>query len=176
MHSPPGPCWRDGTTHIRMVAAEFVLRLLALIPAPRKKQIRYLGVFAPGAKWRGEVVLRPKPPTRKKEPCEHEDCEHAKATPDEIQPGHKVSRLTWSESMKRTFKLDVLACHKCGGRREVIALIPSGEIATKILAHLKLPLTAEGFLPIRAPPWDADFSQALAANDEIDRPFFDRQA
>ena len=32
------------------------------------------------------------------------------------------------------------------------ALIPSGEIATKILSHLKLPLTAEGFLPIRAPP------------------------
>ncbi len=37
--------WRDGTTHLRMPAAEFVLRLLALIPAPRKKQFRYLGVF-----------------------------------------------------------------------------------------------------------------------------------
>ena len=45
-----------------------------------------------------------------------------------------------------------------------------------LLAHLKLPLTAEGFLPIRAPPWDADFSRALAANDEIDRPFFDEDA
>ncbi len=33
--------WRDGMTHIRMAAAEFVLRLLALIPAPRKKQFRY---------------------------------------------------------------------------------------------------------------------------------------
>ena len=32
--------WRDGTTHIRMAAAEFMLRLLALIPAPRKKQFR----------------------------------------------------------------------------------------------------------------------------------------
>ncbi len=176
MHSPPGACWRDGTTHIRMVAAEFVLRLLALIPAPHKKQIRYLGVFAPGAKWRRQVVLKPKPPKAKKE--SDDACAHAKAEPkpDELKPGHKVSRLTWSESMKRTFKLDVLSCDKCGGRREVIALIPSGEIATKILAHLKLPITAEGFLPIRAPPWDADFSQALAANDEIDRPFFDRQA
>ena len=55
------------------------------------------------------------------------------------------------------------------------ALIPSGEIATKILSHLKLPLTAEGFLPIRAPPWGKDFGW-LAANDEVDRPFFDRQA
>ncbi len=64
----------------------------------------------------------------------------------------------------------------CGGGREVIALIPSGEIATKILTHLRLPVTAENFLPIRAPPWNADFSQALAANDEIDRPFFDEDA
>ena len=170
--------WRDGTTHIRMAAAEFVLRLLALIPAPHKKQIRYLGVFAANAKWRREVVLRPKSPKPKKEPCEHEECEHAEreAKADELKPGHKVSRLTWSQAMRRTFKLDVLNCDKCGGRREVIALIPSGEIATKILAHLKLPVDAQGFLPIRASPWDADFSQALAANDEIDRPFFDEDA
>lgn len=31
---------RDGTTHIRMAAPEFVLRLLALIPAPRMKWLR----------------------------------------------------------------------------------------------------------------------------------------
>jgi hypothetical protein len=48
----------------------------------------------------------------------------------------------------------------------LIATIPEGEIATKILAHLKLPVTAEGFLPIRAPPWE-DFGWAYsAANDE----------
>ena len=166
-----------------MAAAEFVLRLLALIPAPHKKQIRYLGVFAANAKWRREVVLRPKAPKPKKESCDA-DCEHAKAEPqpDELKPGHKVSRLIWSQAMRRTFKLDVLSCEKCGGQREMIALIPSGEIAAKILAHLKLPVDAEGFLPIRAPPWDPDFSQALVANDEprfadeIDRPFFDEDA
>ncbi len=63
-----------------------------------------------------------------------------------------LSRLSWSQVMRRTFKLDLLEC-PCGGRREVIALIPSGEIATKILAHLRLAVTAESFLPIRAPPW-----------------------
>lgn len=35
----------------------------------------------------------------------------------------------------------------------------------KIQAHLKLPIAAEGFLPIRAPPWD-DFGWAYAANDD----------
>ncbi len=58
-----------------------------------------------------------------------------------------VSRLTWSEAMKRTFKLDVLQSDRCDGRREVIALIPEGVIATRILAHLKLPVDAEGCLP-----------------------------
>ncbi len=76
--------------------------------------------------------------------------------------------------MRRTFKLDVLEC-PCGGRREVIALIPSGEIATKILAHLRLAVTAESFLPIRAPPWADDLGWS-AANDEVDLPFFDEDA
>ena len=169
--------WRDGTTHIRMAAAEFVLRLLALIPAPRKKQFRYLGVFAANAKWRREVVLRPKPPKRKKEAAAGENaCTHPEreAKPDATQPGHALSRLSWSQAMRRTFKLDVLKC-ACGGRREVIALIPSGEIATKILAHLRMPVTAEGFLPIRAPPWGEDFGWA-AANEEVDLPFFEDEA
>ncbi len=150
---------------------------LHVVPAPRKKQFRYLGVFAANAKWRREVVLRPKPPKRKKELANAEpDCEHAarEAKPDDTQPGHALSRLSWSQAMRRTFKLDVLQC-VCGGRREVIGLIPSGEIATKILAHLHLPVTAEGFLPIRAPPWDDDLGWT-AANDEVDLPFFDEDA
>ena len=156
--------WRDGTTHIRMAAAEFVLRLLALIPAPHKKQIRYLGVFAANAKWRREVVLRPKLPKRAAEKaCEAGTCDHAhaEAKPDDLQPGHTVTRLTWSLAMRRSFKLDVLEC-ACGGRREVIAVIPSGEIATKILAHLKLPVQAEGSRVLTRPPRSASMYSAAA--------------
>ncbi len=156
--------WRDGTTHLRMPAAEFVLRLLALIPAPRKKQFRYLGVFAANASWRQDVVRRPKQPNREKEREKTGCCSlgQHKPKPDDQQPGHHVSRLTWASAMQRAFKIDTLHCDRCGGRREVIAMIPSGEIATKILAHLKLPVAAEGFLPIRAPPWADDFEWAEA--------------
>ena len=76
--------------------------------------------------------------------------------------------------MRRTFKLDVLKC-ACGGRCEVIALIPSGEIATKILVHLRLRVTAESFLAIRAPPWTEDFGRQ-AANDEVEQPLFEDDA
>ena len=34
------------------------------------------------------------------------------------------------------------------------------------LAHLKLPVDAEGFLPIRAPPWDPFVEAMLAGNDD----------
>jgi hypothetical protein len=67
--------------------------------------------------------------------------------------------------MRRVFSNDVLHCEKCGGRRKLIAAIAEGEIAVKILAHLKLPIEAEGFLPIRAPPWD-DFGWAYSAANE----------
>ena len=170
--------WRDGTTHVRMPAPEFVMRLLALIPVPKKKQIRYFGVFAPGAKWRREVVRRPMPAARKRKNDANCAVQKTPVGTDEIRPGHAVSRLTWSEAMKRTFKLDVLHCDRCGGRREVIALIPEGEIATRILAHLKLPVDAQGFLPIRAPPWEIFAADLRAENDDCvdeeppDLPFF----
>ena len=56
--------------------------------------------------------------------------------------------MPWHLLMRRVFAYDVLHCEKCGGRRSVIATIPEGDIAQKILAHLKLPLEAEGFLAL----------------------------
>ena len=84
--------------------------------------------------------------------------------------------------MKRTFKLDVLHCDLCGGRREVIALIPEEEIDTRILAHLQLPVDAQGFLPIRAPPWDPFLTEIFVRNTDcvdeepMDFPLFADEA
>ncbi len=51
-------------------------------------------------------------------------------------------------------------------------LIPSGKIVPKMLAHLHLPVTAEGLLHIRAP---RDWCRT-AVNDEFDLQFFDEAA
>jgi hypothetical protein len=165
--------WRDGPTHLRLPTSEFMMRLLSLLPVPRKQHLRYLSVFGANAAWRREVVPRPKPPKGKPE---HADaCGHAARAPaDERLPGHALSRLSWHLAMRRRFKIDAPQC-LCGGRREVIGLLPSGEVATKILAHMRLPVTTEGYLPIRAPPWDDDLGWA-AANDAVDLPFFDEAA
>ena len=41
--------------------------------------------------------------------------------------------------MKAAFRKDVLDCDKCVGTKQIIAAIPPGPIATKILRHLGLP-------------------------------------
>ena len=48
--------WRDGTSAIILTPTEFLERLTALIPPPRKNQIRYHGVFAPNARLRAQIV------------------------------------------------------------------------------------------------------------------------
>ena len=52
--------------------------------------------------------------------------------------------------MKAAFKKDVLHCDKCGGTKQVIAAIPPGAIASKILRHLGLPFSAHQKKP---PNW-----------------------
>ena len=173
--------WRDGTTHIRLSGPDFVLRLVALIPAPRRALLHYHGALAPASLWRGEIVKdTPRPRVKKTAETESAEaageeptCSHAKPSEAGAPVTSKPSRMCWSDLMKRVFAYDVLKCDKCGGRRKLIATIPEGEIAVKILAHLKLPIEAEGFLPIRAPPWDDPsagsgqaFSWAYAANED----------
>jgi len=41
--------------------------------------------------------------------------------------------------LKRVFAVDVLSCHRCGGRREVLALITEGSVVRAILDCLGLP-------------------------------------
>ena len=44
--------WRDGTTHQGTPPLEFMQRLAALVPRPRRHLIRFHGVLAPNAKLR----------------------------------------------------------------------------------------------------------------------------
>nr|WP_256329555.1 transposase [Nitrosomonas sp. Nm33] len=48
--------YRDGTTHIVMSPLEFMQRLAALVPRPRRNLIRFHGVLAPNAKLRFEII------------------------------------------------------------------------------------------------------------------------
>lgn len=54
-------------------------------------------------------------------------------------------------TLRRTFGLDVLACPRCGGRLQLIALIEHARVVERILRHPGLPTDRPEPRP-RAPP------------------------
>jgi len=112
--------WRDGTTHISFTPLDFIARLVALIPPPRMNMIRYHGVFAPNFKGREQIVKKTK--TKVSRPSDPES--------------HRQARLSWSETLKRVFEIDVTVCPKCNGRMEQIAVIRDKAVARKILESI----------------------------------------
>jgi hypothetical protein len=136
--------WRDGTTHLRLDPIELMERFAAQIPKPRINLVLYAGVLAPNAKLRAEVVLHARPAALPDPP----------ATETQTRADE---RETWSELMRITFQLDVLACPRCGGRLRHIATVLDVRVARRILEHLVLPARAPPELPPRDPPpfWPA---------------------
>ena len=110
---------------------------------------------------------------------------------DPLELERKAStRLTWAQALRAAFKIDILTCEKCGGTKQVIAAIPAGAIATKILRHLGLPTQVVtkaapcDVWRVRGPPGELDDlgdDEPQAHADAIDeeyeeigmRPFFD---
>jgi hypothetical protein len=58
----------------------------------------------------------------------------------------------WAELLKRVFAVDVLSCHRCGGRREVLALITDGTAVRAVLECVGLPDDAPLVHPGRGMP------------------------
>ncbi len=49
-----------------------------------------------------------------------------------------MSRMLWSQAMKRGLGIDVLTCEECGGKRTVLKVITDPKVITRILDHLDL--------------------------------------
>jgi hypothetical protein len=50
--------FRDGSTHVVLEPLDFIARLAALVPRPRRNLTRFHGVFAPNFKHRSRIVPR----------------------------------------------------------------------------------------------------------------------
>jgi hypothetical protein len=107
--------WRDGTSHLVFDPIEFMEKLAAITPRPAINLVR-----APRARWRAAVVRygRPEP-------------DASPSTADTWPRG----AWTWAALMHRVFALDVLACPRCGGRLQVIAIVQDPAVVQALLAH-----------------------------------------
>ena len=87
-----------------------------------------------------------------------------------------VSSMTWSQRLKRVFKLDIEICGRCGGFVRVIACIEDQDIIDRIVAHLRDKEPATHSLPLLMPPPRAPpGTSPLFAGKEPNFPQFDQQ-
>ena len=130
--------WRDGTAAIIIDPLDFLARLAALVPAPRRHLLRYYGTLAPNARVRSRIVSVA---ARVKSAAASSAC----APPDPASS--RSARLTWPELMLRVFKIDVLECPRCQSRLRIIATVTTPSAVKAILECLGL--------PARPPPLNA---------------------
>ncbi|MFT5290576.1 MAG: hypothetical protein ACI82F_002651 [Planctomycetota bacterium] len=164
--------WRDGTTHFVFDPLTFIERLAALVPRPGVHQVTYHGVLAPASTWRDMIVPPPPPLDLDPAPAGHKAkapaaqaapplqalaeyeaaVEYKAARSSPAPPSPSSDPYSWSALMRRVFRIDVLHCTHCGGRRKLIAFITHPPDIRRILGHLKLPVDPPPIAPARPPP------------------------
>jgi hypothetical protein len=155
--------WTDGTHSLLFTHSEFLERLVALIPAPKFHTTRYYGVLASRSTHRRYLPDKLTPLI---------DVEHGAndvqdsgpplaGSADKKQKLRKRKRIPWAQLLKRTFKIDVLKCDKCGGRMNLVAVVfdpPTIAITLRALG-----------LPVRAPPIAPARSRSLLDSGHLSR-------
>ena len=102
--------WKNGTRGIYFEGPDFLERLAALIPPPRKHQTRYHGIYAPSSRFQ-DVVKRLTALSERGFQLEKRNRRY-------------VYWFLWAQLLKRTF---MLRCPECAGMMQRIAFIHTPE-------------------------------------------------
>jgi hypothetical protein len=154
---------------------EFLDRLAALVPPPRKHRHRYHGVFAPNHKLRSAVTALAIANVGKPRDAAtdgHAVGGHAArgdATADccdscDKPPSHDTSRIAWAKLMARVGEEFPLECPGCGGDIRLIAFITEPGSIRKVLTHLGEPREPPPVSPARGPP--TDWGELVQVHDD----------
>ncbi len=122
----PKPGGHDGNAAEpeRVDALEFVARVLAQIPEPRKHLIRYYGYYSNAARGKRRKL---------DQPAEAEGQAATDPTPSEVSD----LKRTWAELLRRVYEIDPLLCPKCGSQMKVIAFITEPQVIRRIVECLE---------------------------------------
>ena len=111
----------------RIDAMEYVARVLAQIPPPRKHLVRYHGFYSSAA--RGK--------RRRRQDTEHQlETADAQAAPS---PDTAAARKRWADLLRRVYEVDPMVCPRCDGTMRVVGFITQPHAIRRILDHLKRP-------------------------------------
>jgi hypothetical protein len=150
---------------IELTPFEFLDRLAALIPPPRRHRHRYHRVFAPNHPLRPAVTAAAVGnigKQRKAKTVEHagvsdaagSGCCGSAGTIDAKPCHHDTSRVAWAKLLARGGEEFPLTCPRCGGDIRLISFITDPGPIRKILTQLGEPLDPPHVSPARGPPVD----------------------
>jgi hypothetical protein len=125
----------DGTTHVIMNPMDFMSRLKSLVPPPGQHQIIYFGVFSPACEDRDQFRLVPG--TKK---CDFYKAPKPKSDKAEKDPkldtSTPLNHSAWARHLKRTFKVDVSRCSRCGSDMKMMAILHNKAEIARYLDHV----------------------------------------
>ena len=143
----------DGTTAIDLDPLSLLCRLAASVPPPRAHRVHYAGVLAAAHRWRARVV--PPPPRATEDACARAGHAHdAGHEGKKARPAtHRSRYRPWRELLKRTFKVDIEKCAKCGAPMVLRAMVTAAETVTRFLRRLGEDPEPPPLAPPRRPPF-----------------------
>jgi len=123
--------WTDGTSAFIFSPLELTERLAAIVPPPRSNQVVYRGVLAGNARWRAEVVPKPKPESAEAaaERRSRRLTRHPRIDPSGEGP-------SWADLLQRVFAVDGFRCALCGQKLKLRSIVVSPPATTRIVHGL----------------------------------------
>jgi len=113
-------------------ALDFVARLLAHVPDPRRHLVHYYGAYSNVVrgklKARGQVLQA--------ESLASGPGVHSPPPPPSVSPSLAALRRGWAQLIRRVYEVDPLVCPRCQGLMRVVAFITEGRVIRRILDHL----------------------------------------
>jgi hypothetical protein len=117
--------------------------------------LKYAGVLAAAHKWRA-LVVPPLPVEDTEDKTDsakaHADA-HAEDAERERPATHRSQYRPWAELMRRTFKIEVDKCERCGSRMKLRAFVIADASIERFLRHIGEPTEPPTLAPARGPPF-----------------------
>ncbi len=124
-----------GPSYHEWPAVEFVGRVAALIPPPRKHVVRYYGALGPRSPLRAAVTAATRDRATNGELEAGYSVTLAAKTAREIKRAAAAAGRAWAACLRKVFEVDPVRCVKCGGDMRLVAVILDDRKLERILAH-----------------------------------------
>ena len=139
----------DGDKAETLEALDFVARLLAHVPDPRRHLVHYYGAYSNVL--RGK--LKAQGQAQQSEPHASGPGAHSAPPPACASPSLAALHPGWAQLIRRVYEIDPLVCPRCQGVMRVVAFITERRVIRRILDHLGA--SARSAPQNRAPPFAA---------------------